>query len=367
MTASPPGPDFTARLERARTEMTADGVDALVVSVGSDLPYLLGYEAVANERLTMAVITPAGATLFVPGLEEPRVMRRGELFDVVAWEETEDPLDLVAARIVGAGRVATGAQTWSRFLLGLQDRLPGVRFVDATGIMRRLRVVKDGVELALLQTAAAAADRVAEGLAGEQFSGRTERELARFIAAETVAAGHETSSFAIVASGPNAASPHHEPGDRIIAAGDAVVADFGGRVGGYASDITRTFHVGEPAPEFSAAYDVLVEAQEAAVAAVAPGVVAEDVDRAAREVIGNAGYGAYFIHRTGHGIGLDVHEDPYLVAGNSEALGPGMAFSIEPGIYVPGRFGMRIEDIVAVDDGGSRRLNSAGRELRVVG
>ncbi len=346
--------------------MAAGAVDALVVSVGSDLPYLLGYEAVANERLTMAVVLPDTATLFVPRLEAPRVLRRGDLFDVVAWDETEDPLDLVAVRITGAGLIATGAQTWSRFLLGLQERVPGARFVDATAIMRRLRVVKDAFELALLEQAAAAADRVADGLAGERFSGRTERELARLIAAETVAAGHEVSSFAIVAAGPNAASPHHEPGDRIIAAGDAVVADFGGRIGGYGSDITRTFHVGEPAPEFVAVYAVLSAAQEAAVAAAEPGVVAEDVDRAAREIIDDAGHGAHFIHRTGHGIGLDIHEDPYLVAGNREPLERGMAFSVEPGIYVPERFGMRIEDIVTVDDGGPRRLNNAGRELKVV-
>ena len=346
--------------------MATAGIDALVVSVGSDLPYLTGYTAIANERLTMAVVRDDLVALFVPRLEEPRVERRGDDVEVIPWDETDDPLDLIVSRLNGADTVAVGAQTWARFVLGLQDKLRRGRFVDATRLMSGLRVVKDPLELEMLARAATAADRVAHRLGDVQFSGRTERSLSHFIARETVAEGHDTANFAIVASGPNAASPHHEPGNRVIARGDSVVVDFGGSVSGYGSDISRTFHVGEPPAEVAAAYDVLHAAQEAGVEAARAGVPAESVDAAARSVIERGGFGAHFIHRTGHGIGLDGHEDPYLVEGNATPLEVGMAFSVEPGIYVSGRFGMRIEDIVVLGAGGAQRLNLADRDLVVV-
>jgi Xaa-Pro aminopeptidase len=198
-------------------------------------------------------------------------------------------------------------------------------------------------------------------------SGRcTERDLAAEVQRLTIAEGHDVASFAIVASGPNAASPHHEPTHRVIEEGDTVVIDFGGRWRGYCSDTTRTFVVGEPSAEVGAAHAVLATAQAAARAAVHPGVTCEDVDRAARDVIDDAGYGEYFIHRTGHGIGLEVHEHPYIVSGNTEPLEQGMTFSIEPGIYLPGRFGMRIEDIVACAEDGVDELNRSPRTLHSV-
>ncbi len=178
--------------------------------------------------------------------------------------------------------------------------------------------------------------------------------------------GHDVAAFAIVASGPNAASPHHEPTDRVLERGDTVVADFGGSIGGYFSDTTRTFSVGEPSAEVSAAHDALQRAQQAGLEAVRPGVTAEEIDGATRRVLADAGFAEWFIHRTGHGIGLEVHEEPYLVAGNPQPLQPGMVFSVEPGIYVPGRFGMRIEDIVVVTTAGGRRLNESPHLLRVV-
>ncbi|MFQ5553967.1 MAG: M24 family metallopeptidase [Acidimicrobiia bacterium] len=357
--------DYPARLQRAIAVMDGAGIDALAISVGSDLPYLTGYHAVANERLTMAVVTRDAVVLAVPRLEEPRVRHRAGL-EVVAWEETQDPLDLVARRLGDAAVVGVGAETWGRFLLGLQDRLPGTRFVDATSVLTPLRTIKDVAEVELLRSAGEAADRVAARLRKVRFMGRTERDVAHFVAEETVAEGHDSSSFAIVASGPNAASPHHEPGDRVIAAGDSVVVDFGGKVSGYGSDITRTFHVGEPDGEFHEAFEVLSEAQEAGVAAAVAGVPASEVDRVVRDRIEDAGLGRFFIHRTGHGIGLDGHEPPYLVAGNHDLLAPGMVFSVEPGIYVEGRFGMRIEDIVALGAEGPIRRNNADRSLAVV-
>jgi Xaa-Pro aminopeptidase len=368
MTSATARPDRGGRIARARERMAAAEVDVLLLSVGTDLPYLLGYEAMASERLTMAVLPLDGRpTLLVPRLEAPRVEIDPELCDLVAWGETDQPVAMVADRLAGVERAAIGDHTWARFLIALQDAAPEVRFVPASSIVAPLRLVKDETEIALLAEAGAAADRVAEQLAGAQFSGRTERDLAGFIAGALVEEGHDTAAFTIVASGPNGASPHHEPTDRAIEIGDTVVADFGGRLGGYFSDTTRTFSVGEPSPEVAAAHEALHAAQQAGVDAISPGVPAGDVDAAARAVLDDADFGEWFIHRTGHGIGLEVHEDPYLVAGNDEPLGTGMAFSVEPGIYVPGRFGMRIEDIVVVTGGGARRLNESSRRLVVVG
>jgi Xaa-Pro aminopeptidase len=189
--------------------------------------------------------------------------------------------------------------------------------------------------------------------------GRSEAAVAADIAQGIREAGHATVDFTIVASGPNGASPHHGTSDRVIGAGEPVVVDIGGTMpDGYCSDSTRTYVVGEPDAEFRAAYATLHAAQRAAVAAVRPGVTAESVDAAARDVLTGAGLGAYFLHRTGHGIGLDGHETPYIVTGNTLPLEPGMTFSIEPGFYVAGRWGARIEDIVACTGDGVRRLNT---------
>ncbi len=358
---------FADRVARARALMAEDGIDALLLSVGADLPYFTNYEAMASERLTMAVVPAAGeATLVVPRLEAPRVDPRPGVFVVRPWEETEDPVALVAEALGAAGRFAVGDHTWAVFLLRLQAALPGASFLPASELTSELRLVKDAAEVESLAAAGAAADRVARRLRESAFAGRTEHDLSQEVQSMVVAEGHESAWSAIVASGPNAASPHHHPGDRVIEPGDSVVVDFGGRHRGYFSDTTRTFHVGEPGGEFTAAYEVLRAAQQAGVEAARPGVAAQDVDRAARAVIEDAGYGEHFVHRTGHGIGLEIHEHPYLVEGNERVLEPGMAFSVEPGIYVPGEWGMRIEDIVVVTADGPRRLNESPRDLAVV-
>ena len=353
------------RIAAARSQMEQRDIDALVVTTGSDLPYLTGYKAIENERITALVLPADGdPTLVVPVLEEPRVASDVE---TLAWGETDDPLATIAD-LVGdrATSVAVGNQTWATFLLGLQDRLPDARFAPAEPLMSELRMVKDADEVAALRAAGAAVDGVVGRLATTRFSGQTERQLSRHIDDMTIDSGHERVGFAIVASGPNGASPHHEPADRLIEPGDAVVVDFGGWMEGYASDSTRMFVVGDPPDVFTEAYAVLETAQRAAVAGVKPGVTAESVDAAARDVIDDAGYGDLFIHRTGHGIGLDTHERPYIVGGNTIPLVAGMVFSIEPGIYSPGQWGMRIEDIVAVTDGGVERLNQSDRGLYVV-
>lgn len=362
-----PAFDYAARLERTRERLRGSGADALLASVGADLPYLTGYEAMPLERLTMLVL-PADdeATLVVPQLEAARVDDRDGAFGVRAWSETEDPAAIAAALVGARSSLLIGDQTWSVFLLALQDRLPKARFAPATPLMAAMRMRKEPEEIECLRAAGAAVDRVVQGLRDVRFAGRTERDVAADIAGRVVGEGHDISTFTIVASGPNAASPHHETGARVISAGDSIVLDFGGRYRGYHSDTTRTLHVGEPPVEFMAAFGVLEQAQAAARAAVRPGVAAQEVDRIARRVIDDAGYGDRFIHRTGHGIGLEVHEHPYLVEGNEMPLEAGMTFSIEPGIYEPNSFGMRIEDIVVCTDDGIDELNRSPRGLHLV-
>ncbi len=355
-----------ARLEAARARMTAEGIDVLLLSVGADLPYLTGYTAMPLERVTMLVLPAVGdATLVVPALEAPRV-EPGQ-FVIEAWSETDRPLDLIASLAGGSRVAAIGSPTWTSVLLGLQERLVETRFVVADRVMTELRICKDAGEIEALREAAAAADRVTGRLPEIGWAGRREREVARDIVDMMVEEGHQVAQFWIVASGPNGASPHHEPGERVIGRGDAVVVDFGGQMDGYCSDTTRTFVVGDAAAEVGEVHAVVAEAQRVGRETARAGVTAEAVDRAAREVIERAGYGDFFIHRLGHGIGVETHEHPYLVEGNRRELEPGMAFSIEPGIYLPDRFGVRIEDICVIDDDGScLALNDAPRELMTV-
>ncbi len=359
--------EFVARIRSAQHRMQDWGVDALCLSVGSDLPYLTGYRAMPLERLTMFVLPAQGqGTIVVPNLEAPRIETEGMPFGVHGWGETEDPIAIVDAHLEGSGNVLIGDETWSRFLVDLQDVRPSRTFAKAGELMATLRIRKSAAEIEALRSAAATVDGVVGQLEDVRFSGRTERDVAREVTERSRADGHDTMDFWIVASGPNGASPHHEPGDRVIEVGDAVVVDFGGHQGGYASDTTRMFVVREAPDGFDDAYEVLHRAQVAAVNSVRPGVTAESIDAVARDIITEAGYGDLFIHRTGHGIGMDTHEHPYLVEGNDQIIEDGMAFSIEPGIYSQGEWGMRIEDIVMVTRAGVERLNRTDRTYRVV-
>jgi len=360
---------FAARIARVRARMFEIGVDALLLSAGPDLPYFTGYEAMPLERLTMLVMPRTGdVRLVVPRLEAPRVTLRPELFELVTWEETDDPIALVAGMIRrSARRVAIGDHTWARFVLDLQRQVPSCVFVRATDVVAPIRMVKDAEEIAALTRAAHAVDAIAGEMRSVAFTGRTELDVHRELVERMLAAGHQRANFAIVAAGANAASPHHEPtAARTIADGDIVLCDFGGTMDGYCSDITRMFHTGELSSEIRDVYSVLVEAQEAGVRAAAVGTSCEDVDAASRQVITDAGFGDYFVHRVGHGIGTEAHEDPYMVAGNTLALEPGHAFSVEPGIYFPERFGMRLEDIVVATTEGPLRLNRAPRDIAIV-
>lgn len=377
---SEPSPPYAERLAGARRAMAEQGVDALALSIGSELPWLVGYEAMPLERLTLLVVrADAEPVLLVPRLEAPRVRERRGLFRLRPWEEHEDPFALGAWLLRGAGVVAVSDRAWASALLSLWSALAdqsreAVRFVPAGALLAPLRSVKDAWELRRLAGAASAADAVAAALVGGEvrLAGRTEREISREIGERLLDEGHRRVGFAIVASGPNAASPHHEPTDRVVRPGEPVVCDFGGPWSpddepGYCSDVTRTLWVGERVdPDFASAYDVLREAQAAGVAAARPGRSAESVDAEVRARLADAGLGEAFVHRLGHGIGLDEHEEPYLVAGATAPLEEGQVFSVEPGFYLPGRFGARIEDIVVAEAGGGRALNVVARELAMV-
>ncbi|HEX2266938.1 MAG TPA: Xaa-Pro peptidase family protein [Actinomycetota bacterium] len=362
--------DYVGRLARAREWASAAGLDGLILSPSPDLIYLAGYDAPLLERLTALVLrATADPVLIVPELERPRAAYSpiGQLVEIRSRRDGEDAYELVRT-LIGAGH-AYGAsdRMWAAHLLLLQESLPDAKFVPTSTVLSPLRERKDEAEIELLRRAGQSADEAFARVSAEGLQGRSEREVARSLEEFLVATGTDAPAFTIVGSGPNSASPHHEPGGRRIQSGDTVVLDFGGRVGGYCSDITRTVVVGERSPEVEEIHSIVREAQEAAFQSAGAGVPAQEVDRAARGVIEEAGYGDAFIHRTGHGIGLEEHEAPYIVAGNDEALEPGMCFSIEPGIYLEGRFGVRIEDIVAITADGPTRLNDAPRELAIVG
>ncbi len=346
-------------------------MDAILVTPSSDYRYLLGYDAPPLERLTCLIVRPnAAPTLVLPHLEEPLARHElGPLADEMelrTWEETEDPFALVGEVLDARSRVAVQDQMWARFVLRLRASLDGADLVEAGPALSALRRTKSPEEIERLRTAAEAADRAMDAITSQRLSGRTEAAVAAVIRELLRSAGHDEADWAIVASGPNAASPHHTPGDRLIAEGDSIVLDIGGTANGYASDTTRTAFVGIPSEEFQDLYATLQQAQAAACDAVRPGIAARDVDRVAREIITDAGYGPLFTHRTGHGIGLETHEEPYLVESNPEPLREGDAFSVEPGIYVDGRWGARIEDIVVCTADGGERLNRSSRDLRVV-
>jgi Xaa-Pro aminopeptidase len=361
------------RLRRAAREAAARDVLALLITPSPDYAYLLGYHPPALERLT-CLIVPADGTpsLVVPRLEEPLARHElGDLtdeIDLLPWDETDDPFALVRGRLSldGPMRVAVQDQMFARFVLRLGAALDPVQLVEAGPSMAALRRTKTPEEIDRLRATAAAADQAMLAITAERLSGRSEDDVSRRIRELLLDAGHQTADFAIVASGPNAASPHHEPGERLIARGDALVLDIGGMRDGYCSDTTRTAFVGEPPAEFAKLHAVLREAQAAACDAVAPGVAARDIDRTARRIIDDAGYADCFIHRTGHGIGMETHEEPYIVESNAEPLQPGDAFSVEPGIYVSGHWGARIEDIVVCTDSGGERLNTTSTELYIV-
>lgn len=362
--------EFSARFDRARAQLRAQDVDALLLSVGADLPYLTGYSPMATERLTMLVLPKDGdATLVIPELEAPLVHQHDD-FDLLPWGETDDPLALVDAMLGADAEVAVGDTMWAKFLVGLLQRNGRRQFRNASQIMAPLRARKTPDEIERLRAAGHAVDRIATRLRSGEIPlvGQTEAAVSAELGRQILEEGHGKVNFAIVAAGENAASPHHHPGDRVIGEDEVVLCDFGGTMFGddgvgYCSDLTRCVYTGTPPAEFTELYDVLFEAQTASVKAATVGTPAEQVDRVGRDIISAAGYGDYFIHRTGHGIGVEAHEEPYIVEGNSAGLEVGNAFSIEPGIYISGKWGARIEDIVVASDAGPDSLNLVDHHL----
>jgi Xaa-Pro dipeptidase len=375
MTRAVPPALLADRIRRAGDVAADQDVELLLVTPGTDLRYLLDADGASHERLTCLVLPAAGhrappalvvARLEAPGWADAPLAELG--VEVVTWDDGEDPYLLVSDLAGGPTRVAVADSMPAAHVFGLRDALPEATQTLAGPVMSELRMRKDAAEVAQLRAAGLAIDRVHARMGEFLKAGRTEAQVGADIAAAIVEEGHVGAEFVIVGSGPNGASPHHGLSDRVIESGDLVVVDIGGPLPtGYFSDCTRTYAVGaEPAASVREAYAALQDAQERAVAAVRPGVTAEQVDAAARARLTDAGLGERFLHRTGHGIGLDVHEDPYIVGGNALPLEPGMAFSVEPGVYLAGEWGARIEDIVVVTDDGCERLNTRPRDLVVL-
>jgi len=371
MSTDPAGALYPAdRLTVVAGAVRAAGLSALLVTPGPDLRYVTGYDAKQLERLTcLAVPAEGDPFLLVPRLELAAAMASpasGLGIEMVTWGETEDPFGIVKNRLGPVDTVGLSDRMWALHVLKFRAAFPEARQQLASTVLSPLRMRKTPAEVGALRAAGAAIDRVHARVPQWLKAGRTEREVGARIAEAILGEGHVQVDFVIVGSGPNAASPHHDVSDRVLTEGDVVVVDIGGTMpSGYCSDCTRTYAIGRPPADFAAYYAVLKEAQDTACESVRPGVSAESVDRAARDIIAKAGYGDLFIHRTGHGIGLESHEDPYIVEGNETPLEPGMAFSVEPGIY-PGPHGARIEDIVVCTGDGVERLNNVTRELVAV-
>jgi D-alanyl-D-alanine dipeptidase len=362
--------DFARRMDRAAEQAEAAGLTGILVAPGPDLLYFTGYQPIAiTERITMLVLQASrDPAMIVPILERPdaEAAPGGSALSLADWSDGSDPYEATTKLLDPDGRYAISDSAWAMHVLALQEALPASAYVSMTSALPMLRAIKDADELERLAAAGAAADASFEQIAEVRFTGRRESEIAAELAGFLRDHGHSEVDFTVVGSGANGANPHHEFGERVIEDGDMVVLDFGGIKDGYGSDTTRTVHVGEPTDEEREVHEIVRRAQQAGFEAVRPGVECQEIDRAARRVIADAGYGEQFIHRTGHGIGLTTHEPPYMVEGETQPLEPGMCFSIEPGVYLSGRFGVRIEDIVTVTDEGGRRLNNTAHELRIV-
>lgn len=364
-------PDYPQRVRKAQQRIRESNINALLVSAPADLFYLIGYRFHPSERMTMVVIPQESQpTIVIPQFEAARLEQAQEFLNVRPWTETQNAVQVLSQLLHDAQQPATYAvseQMWAGFLVSMLEELPRAKFVNASQVLTPLRMIKDQDEINALDRAQQIADATFEKICRSPFAGRSELSIQRELTALRQEMGLEDCYGGIVGSGQNnSASPHHHTGERIIQKGDAVVMDFGGTYFGYHADITRTVHVGAPTQKVRDVYAIVEDAHQAAFKAYRPGATCESVDRAARAVIEKTGYGKFFTHRLGHGIGLDGHEPPYLVEGNTLKLQENMAFSDEPGIYIPGEFGIRIEDIVAVTEKGARRFNRSTHELQIV-
>jgi len=363
---------YARRLEQCQKLMSEKGTDALLLSQGPNMYYLSGFLEEPSERLLTLIVPQSGGSLFVvPELYEQHVRSFSTVQHIIPWKESQDPKTVLSNVMTQIGRklqkIGVDGRMWSRFLLMLQSVMPDAVYEDANPLIGNLRITKSQQEIDFLQKAAEIADSTFTEILSECKVGVPESQIAAELVYEMRRRGAEGIAFEpIASSGPNAALPHYRSGERRLQDGDLLVLDYGCTYHGYHSDITRTVAIGHCDTERMRAYSTVQSAQEEACQRAATGMTAQELDRIARRVIETAGYGEFFIHRTGHGIGLEVHEEPYIVEGNIARLAEGMAFSVEPGIYIPGRFGVRIEDIVVMESGTARRLNKSSRELTVV-
>lgn len=357
---------YSKRLDRAQAVLQDRGIDRLLLGPSADLTYLTGIHAHHSERLNLLVLPAQGEpTMVVPALEAPLIHDGSGRVALKTWGDADNAADLAAGIIGDASKIAVGNKLWAAFLLRLQDRVKS-SWQEGDAVLRDLRMCKDAEEIAALDEAGRLTDEawllfVKSG----SISGLTELQALKKLIEISEKVGL-TNPAGIIGSGPNSASPHHGGNDRVIEEGDAMVFDWGGTIDGYYSDVTRSAHIGQPSEEYRKVYAIVDDANQATFDVVKPGVELQELDRAARNLISDAGYGEYFVHRVGHGLGLEVHEEPYLVEGNTMPMQEGMVFSDEPGIYIPGRFGVRIEDAVVCEANGGRRLNTSTHELFIL-
>lgn len=360
---------YRNRIAKTQDVLKEKDIHALLLGPSADLTYLTGFDAHHSERLNLLIIPAEGdVSLVVPTLEAPLVGDAASLVSISTWQDHDNAAAL-AARVIGdaSGKtIAVGNKLWSAFLLRLQTALPGATWAEGDPVFRDLRMIKESIEIEFLAEAARLTDEAwEEFIKSGPISGLTELQaLQRLLDISASKGLHKP--YGIVGSGPNSASPHHGGNDRVIQQGDSVIFDWGGIINGYYSDVTRTVHIGEPTDEYRKVYETVKQANRVAYETVKPGVALQEIDRAARKLITDAGYGDAFLHRVGHGLGMEIHEEPYLVEGNNLALAPGMVFSDEPGIYLSGRFGVRIEDTVTCTGDGGRYLNNAIRDLVIM-
>ncbi len=357
---------FTDRRHRAARLLRNAGLDLLLVGPSPSFRYFTGCHSVASERFAAFLLDSSEqASLFVPRLQAPLYENAG--LEIRTWNEEEAPLARLAGEFSARDihRVAVNDEFWAGFLVGLTAAAPRWEFVSDGAVTARLRMCKEPDEIAGLRAAARRIDAVWARVcaAPEGIAGETELTLRSRIETFMRDEGFTEIPWIDVGAGANGASPLHHGSTHVIVRGEPVVCDFAGLHNGWFADICRVAVAGPPDPEYLRVYETVRAAQEAAFRAVRPGVPAEEIDRVGRALINGRGYGAFFTHRIGHGIGLAPHEEPYIVEGNTTALRPGMVFSNEPGIYVPGRWGARIEDIIAVTEDGAERLNTASRDL----
>lgn len=362
-------PIYQNRIARAQEAMGGKNVDALLLGPSADLTYLTGFHAHDSERMNLLIVPAHGEpSLVVPVLESSLVGEAASLAPVHSWNEQESPSKLAASLMgdVSGKTIAVGNKLWSSFMLRIQAEAPGATWIEGDPILRDLRMIKEPIEIEFLAEAARLTDQAWEKfIAAGPISGQTELEALKRLIGISAEEGLKD-AHGICGSGPNSASPHHSGDERVIQQGDSVVFDWGGIINGYHSDVTRTVHVGEPGEEYRIVYDTVRQANAATLTAVQAGIPLQELDRTARKVITEAGYGPAFLHRVGHGLGLEIHEEPYLVEGNELPLAVGMTFSNEPGIYLDGRFGVRIEDTVVCTESGGTTLNNATRDLVVM-